>query len=627
MAVTSGCASERRVALPMTAVVAAYPRTLRKSRTPDVKEPAGVLNSPARAVSARFDDMRDDPVPLELQDPYRVMLASKAEEVRNVIDQAEWEARSGGWVAGFVTYEAAPGFDDALKVSKSRPGLPLVWFAAFRRAVPKPLGQRHGDCLVSLRPEVSEPEYGCQVAKIHQLITAGETYQTNYTLRLRGRVEGDPGSLYADLSNAQRGGYHALLSTGDHTVVSASPELFFRWDGHRIETRPMKGTIARGRWEREDRRRRERLASSTKDQAENVMIVDLVRNDLGRLARFGTVEVERLFDIERFETVWQMTSTVLAETRTDVRLVDVFAAMFPCGSVTGAPKARTMEIIASLETSPRGVYCGAIGLLAPPGSGRPRAEFSVAIRTLVIDEGDRSAEYGVGGGVVHESSAADEYREAMVKARVLDTRREPVTLLETMRWEPGSGVWLLERHLDRLRSSARYFGVPVPEEEIERLLEGVGGGRPLRVRLLVPQTGHPAVELFPLPVGSPVVGLAVDTQPVDRMDVLRYHKTTRRRAYQEAAARHPAADDVVLVNDLGEVVETTTANLAVRIADEWLTPPVEAGCLPGTYRAELIDLGVLRERRVAVADLIETEEIAVINSVRGWRPAKLLDGG
>ena len=591
---------------------------------PTVKDPAVVRNSPDSAVSARFDDMRDDPVPLELQDPYRVLAASKPEDVRSVIEEAESEARSGGWVAGFVAYEAAPAFDDALKVRKARPGLPLVWFAAFRRAVARPLGEGGAYCRVPLRPEVSELEYRRQVAKIHQLITAGETYQTNYTLRLRGPVEGDPGSLYADLSKAQRGGYHARLTTGNHTVVSASPELFFRWDGRRIETRPMKGTIARGRWEREDRHRREQLEASTKDRAENVMIVDLVRNDLGRVARFGSVEVERLFDIERFETVWQMTSTVLAETRPGMRLFDIFAATFPCGSVTGAPKARTMEIIASLETSPRGVYCGAIGLLAPPGSGKPRAEFSVAIRTLVIDEGDRSAEYGVGGGVVHESRAADEYREAMVKARVLNARREPVTLLETMRWEPGSGIWLLERHLDRLRSSARYLGVPVPEEEIGRLLGGLGGGRPLRVRLLVPETGPPSVESFPLAAGNPVVGLALDSEPVDRSDVLRYHKTTRRRVYQEAAARHPEADDVVLVNDLGEVVETTIANLAVRIGDEWLTPPVDAGCLPGTFREELIDSGVLRERRLAVADLVQTDEIAVMNSVRGWRSAKLL---
>ncbi len=577
--------------------------------------------------AARFDDRRGGSAPLELLDPYRVLAAGRTEQVAGVIREAEAEALSGGWVAGFVAYEAAPAFDDALAVRTPRPGLPLAWFAAFRSAVSSPIRQGGGYRTAPWRPEISEERYRADITDIQGLIEAGDTYQANYTLRLRGKVKGDLRSVYADLVEAQRGGHNAFLSSEDHTVVSASPELFFRWDGRRIESRPMKGTMARGRWEQEDRRRRERLLSSGKDRAENVMIVDLLRNDLGRAARFGTVQVERLFEIERFETVWQMTSTVAAETRPGVELFDIFAAMFPCGSVTGAPKSRTMEILRSLESSPRGVYCGTIGLLAPPGSGRPRAEFSVAIRTLVVDERDGSAEYGVGGGVVHESTAAEEYAEAMVKARVLHRRRTPVTLLETMRWDPREGFWLLDRHLSRLRSSARYLGMAVPEAEIQVLLEGVGGERPLRVRLLVPEEGPPALEAAPLAAGPVVVGLAVDTRPVDRSDFLRYHKTTRRDGYEAAAARHPAADDVVLVNDRGEAVETTIANLAVRIGAEWLTPPLDAGCLPGVYREELIDRGVLVERPVPVTDLSEADEIAVINSVRGWRSGKLLPGG
>ena len=591
-----------------------------------MKSPSTAEAMLSGTVMARFDDLRNQHVPLQLRDPYRVLVAGRNEEVRGVVEQAEVESRAGNWVAGFVAYEAAPAFDDALVVRDRPPKLPLAWFAAFDSAVAEPAAREGGYRMAPWRPEISADDYEANVSAIQELITVGDTYQANYTLRLRGRVEGDLESVYADLLQAQRGGYHALLRTGRHTVVSASPELFFRWDGRRLESRPMKGTMPRGRWEQEDRRLRERLLASGKDRAENVMIVDLLRNDLGRVARFGTVQVERLFEIERFETVWQMTSTVAADTRPGIGLFDIFAAMFPCGSVTGAPKARTMEIVRSLETSPRGVYCGAIGLLAPPGSGRPRAEFSVAIRTLVVDERDRSAEYGVGGGVVHESTAADEYREAMVKARVLELRRSPVTLLETMRWDPAEGIWLFERHLDRLRSSARYFGIALPEAEIGKLLEAAAGEDPLRVRLLVPERGRPSVEMTPLIPRSPIVGLAIDTHQVDRSDNLRYHKTTWRTPYEEAAGRHPAADDVVLVNELGEVVETTIANLAVRIGDEWLTPPLEAGCLPGTYRQELVDLGVLHERRVPVGDLIKAEEIAVINSVQGWRPAKLLGG-
>ena len=355
------------------------------------------------------------------------------------------------------------------------------------------------------------------------------------------------------------------------------------------------------------------------------MIVDLVRNDLGRLARFGTVKVKRLFDIERFETVWQMTSTVLAETRPGVRLFDIFAAMFPCGSVTGAPKARTMEIVASLETSPRGIYCGAIGLLAPPGVGkapRPvlgghpdsrdrrrrwfgrvrggRGSGPRVGRRRRVPGGD-----GQGAGVEHPEGAGDPARDDALGAGN-GSLAAPA---------PSGQAPVVGTVLRCSRTGGR-----------DREPSGWIGAASTRCGCvsLVPEAGRPSLEVFPLAAGSPVVGLAVDTEPVDRSGVFRYHKTTRRRAYQEAAARHPGADDVVLVNDLGEVVETTIANLAVRIGGEWLTPPIEAGCLPGTYREELVDLGVLRECRVAVADLIETDELAVINSVRGWRPAKLL---
>ena len=591
------------------------------------KAPGPMLDPASAGVSARFDDFRGRLVPLRLVDPYGVWVAHHLEDVPDVIHRAESEAGAGDWVAGFVSYEAAPAFDGRLAVLPSSPGLPLAWFAGFRGAVSEPAGSGGEYRVGPWRPEVSDARYGRHVDTIRELIRVGDTYQTNYTFRLRAPVSGDLRSLYTDLLGAQGGGYHAFLETGRHTVVSASPELFFRWDGRRIESRPMKGTMARGRWEQEDSRFRERLLASGKDRAENVMIVDLLRNDLGRVARFGSVQVERLFEVERFETVWQMTSTVAAETRPGVGLLDIFAAMFPCGSVTGAPKVRTMEIIESLEASPRGVYCGAIGLLAPPGSGRARAEFSVAIRTLVADMRDGEAEYGVGGGVVYESTAAQEYDEAMVKARVLSRRRTPVTLLETMRWEPGRGIWLRDRHMNRLRSSARYLGMTLREVAIADLLEGLSGDEPLRVRLLVCGDGSVSIDTSPLAPGSLVVGLAIDDRPIDRTDYLRYHKTTRREAYEQATARHPAADDVVLVNERGEAVETTIANLVARMGDAWVTPPIESGCLPGTYREELIDRGTLSERPISVAELMAADEVAVVNSVRGWRTAKLVGIG
>lgn len=578
-------------------------------------------------VTARFDDLRNGGRGgLELLDPQQVLTASSLTEVRGAAAAAQAAAEAGRWAAGFVSYEAAPAFDAALPVRPPRPGLPLAWFAVFESARPAPLPPG-GPCRTpDWEPELDFPAYRARIEAIADRIAAGDTYQTNFTMRWRGRVEGDLRSFYRRLAAGQRGGYNALLTTGRWAVVSASPELFFRREGRRVVTRPMKGTIPRGRWEGEDRNHRERLLSSGKDRAENVMVVDLVRNDLGRAARFGTVAVEELFGIERLETVWQMTSTVAAETRPGTGLDDLLAAMFPCASVTGAPKRAAMELIRSLEVSPRGVYCGAVGLLPPPGSGWPAARFSVAIRTALVDLADRSAEYGAGGGIVHESTAAGEYAEALAKTRVLTARRPPVTLLETMRWDPGTGIWLGERHLNRMRSSARYFGFPLPEAEIAdrlRELDEAGSAVPLRVRLLAAEDGRTSLEWSPIVPGPAVVGLAVDDRPIDRADRLRYHKTSRRRAYQEAAARHPAADDVILVNERREAVETTVANLAARVEDEWLTPPLDAGCLPGTYREELIDGGALREHPLFVADLADADELAVLNSVRGWRPAKL----
>lgn len=580
-----------------------------------------------KGVSARFDDLREGGRGgWELRDPQQAWGAWELAEVPQAIARAQSAAAAGRWVAGFISYEAAPAFDAALPVRDPVPGLPLTWWAAFRSARPAPLPEGGPYRMSDWEPELDFAAYRSRIEAILERILAGDTYQTNFTMRLRGRVEGDLRSFYRHLAEGQRGGHNALLFTGRWAVVSASPEMFFRWDGRRVETRPMKGTMPRGRWEGEDRHRRERLLASGKDRAENVMVVDLVRNDLGRAARFGTVAVEELFGVQRLETVWQMTSTVAAETRPCTELGELLAAMFPCGSVTGAPKPATMDLIRSLETSPRGVYCGAVGLLAPPDAGRPRAEFSVAIRTAVVDLADRSAEYGAGGGIVHESTAAGEYAEALAKARVLTVRRPPVTLLETMRWDPGGGIWLRERHLNRMRSSARYFGFQLPEAEVAarlREVEEAGSEVPLRVRLLAAEGGGTSLEWSPVAAVPAVAGLAVDDRPVDRSDRFRYHKTTQRDGYEEAAHRHPRADDVILINERREAVETATANLAVRLDDEWLTPPLDAGCLPGTYREELIDQGALREHPLLADDLADADELAVINSLHGWRPAKL----
>ena len=332
-------------------------------------------------IEARFDDLTGSSESFRLVGPVGVLEATRTDEVAGVIDAAEGAARRGLWVAGCLSYEAAPGLDDALRVRR-RPDddpfarFPLVWFAMFERrertTLPEPQEDPPGGPGASWIPSVDRASYDAAIARIREHIAAGDTYQVNHTLRLRSRVEGDERGLYRDLCYAQRGAYAGYLNTGRYRVLSASPELFFRIDDGHIVTKPMKGTAPRGRWTAEDEAIAARLRGSVKDSAENAMIVDLLRNDMGRIARAGSVTWSDVFDLERYETVWQLTSTVSAELAPGVSLLDAFRALFPSGSVTGTPKVRTMEIIAELEDSPRGVYCGAVGFLGPVGSGRRR---------------------------------------------------------------------------------------------------------------------------------------------------------------------------------------------------------------------------------------------------------------
>ena len=330
--------------------------------------------------------------------------------------------------------------------------------------------------------------------------------------------------------------------------------------------------------------------------------------------------------IERYDTVWQMTTTVVGDVAPEKPLADVLSGLFPCGSITGAPKVRSMEIIHDLESAPRGVYTGAIGYVAPRGASGPRTSFSVGIRTVVIDQETGQAEYGVGGGITFDSDPRDEYEEAVVKARILDYGQSDFDLLETLRWSPGTGWYWLDLHLDRLEAAADYFGVPVEREAVQVQLEGaVAGQNESRVRLTVSRRS--AIEIVLQPYVEPSSGpaiIAVDLEPVNTASPFLYHKTTRRDSYNDRLARHPDADDVLLVNERGEITESTVANVAVKLDGEWVTPPIEAGCLPGIYRRVLLDDGRLVERSVPINDLERCDGIALLNSVRLWREAKVI---
>ena len=554
------------------------------------------------------------------------IVARRPQEVQSALAAVEEAVEGGLHAAGFLAYEAASGLDAALETRESGT-LPLVWFGLFAAREKVACGglQSRGTYSNSAwEPSISRGAYAGALAAIREYIEAGDTYQVNFTFRLRAAFSGDERAFYRDLCRSQQASYCAYLDLGRHQVLSASPELFFALRNGVLTARPMKGTRRRGRWAGEDEQMARALRAAPKERAENVMIVDLLRNDLGRVSEAGSVEVLRLWEVERYETVLQLTSTLRSRLRPEVGLVQLFAALFPCGSVTGAPKVRTAQIIAALEDSARGVYTGCIGFVSPG----PEARFNVAIRTVWIDRRSGRAEFGVGGGITHDSSPQGEYAECLVKARVLKTPRPQFALLETLLFEAGKGYYLLDRHLQRLRSSARYFDFSCDTGAVVRALERESAGfgpRAYRVRLTLGRGGEMEVRSAPLEPPPNRARVAISTAAVDSRDPMLYHKTTQRRLYERRRRRHPDCDDVILQNERGEATECCIGNLVAVIAGEKRTPPVSSGLLAGTFRAELLACGKLRECVVTVDEVRRAEALYLINSLRRWIRLELLD--
>ena len=562
------------------------------------------------------------PHPLRFADPLRVIAAHDPEHVRAAFREAEEARRAGCWVAGYVAYEAATGMDPALQTRESM-GMPLVWLGVFAAPSSAPVPEGATFRVGEWQPSIRSGAWARSVAVVREAIARGETYQANLSLRFRAAFSGNPLAFYRRLRRAQRSAYCAYMDLGRYKIVSASPELFFRTDGGRITARPMKGTAPRGRWEEEDAMRAEQLLASSKERAENLMIVDLLRSDLGRVARVGSVRVPELFTLERYPTVLQMTSTITADLDPRVTLEDLFGALFPCGSVTGAPKSSTMRLIAALEDSPRGVYCGAVGYAGPAGE----AVFSVPIRTAVVDTDEGVAEYGAGAGVTWDSEADAEYAEVRAKAAVLAEEWPSFSLLETLKLERGKYV-LLERHLDRLFSSARHLDVPVDEHDARLALECCAREHSRgawRVRVLVAEDAAVRVEaepMQPLPEGALPIVLAAE--PVCRQDRFLYHKTTHRSMYERRRARRSDVYDVLLYNEEGELTEFTTGNLVAEIGGVLLTPPRGCGLLAGTLRSELLESGRISEGILHRNDLDRAARLWLINGVRGWVPVRVV---
>lgn len=577
--------------------------------------------------------------------PERVLEARSGEEMAEVFAQVERSRAEGLHLAGYFAYESGAYFEPGVGALPQQPdgALPLVWLGCYAEPTIFDHGTgrftsgdpgwtaaetdeagceaEDGSAMAAPRMAIDRQEYERAIAAILERIRAGETYQANFTSSVSFAVEdGAALRLYRRLMDAQPVAYGAYLNlgrdAGEHRVLSLSPELFFRWQGERLVTRPMKGTMARGLDGAEDEAQARRLRADAKNRAEHVMIVDLLRNDLGRIAQAGSVRVEDLFTVERYATLLQMTSTIAARIGPTVGVEAIFRALFPSGSITGAPKVQTMRILAGLERRPRGVYCGAIGYLAP----RREAVFSVAIRTLELERG--VARMGVGGGIVADSQADEEWRECLLKAGFLRESAREFALIETLLWRDG--IALLERHMKRLEDSARYFDFAFDAEAvgdaIQAATRGCETGQRYRLRLLLDGDGRCGVEAHPAAAVPRNGRVAMAGERVCSTDRFLRHKTTHRAVYDRwrAQAVQAGVEDFLFENERGELTEGTISNVFVEREGWLLTPPLSAGVLPGVFRAQVLETHPrARERTLTVADLERADAIHLCNAVRG----------
>jgi para-aminobenzoate synthetase / 4-amino-4-deoxychorismate lyase len=478
---------------------------------------------------------------------------------------------------------------------------------------------------------LDKAEYSANIERIKEYIRAGDVYQINFTGHYSFSFSGSPLSLYRTLKRAQPVSYSAYIRAAGQDILCFSPELFFRVQGEHIIARPMKGTAPRGRTNQEDQQIATWLASDLKNRAENVMIVDLLRNDLGQLCQTGSVTVPRLFTIEKYATLFQMTSTVEGKLKTDVDYAQLFQSLFPCGSITGAPKIRAMEIIKELEHSPRGIYTGSIGYFAPALDQKVQiasALFNVAIRTIVLENG--RGEMGVGSGITYDSFASDEYDECVIKAHFLTSSEVEFDILEAILW---NGCYQrLEKHLQRMADSAAYFGYPYDPASIRHLLAQLSTtfvpGQQYKVRLSLKRTGHCTGEALQIHQPEPTTKLYIVLSPerTNSYNRMYYHKTTDRALYNQAScfAQGHGYADVIFLNEKGEVTEGATNNLFIERAGILLTPPLHCGLLNGIHRQSLLENNPrAREETLFLDDLLKAEKIYLCNAIRGLRLVKL----
>ena len=553
--------------------------------------------------------------------PIKELKTRNLAQVKDLLAQVEDYQQQGYYVVGYVSYEAAPAFEEKLAVHPAPlMGEYLLYFTV-HDSVEKsiiPLTYDEIDMPSNWKEETSKEEYEKAIAQIHHHLRQGDTYQVNYTVQLKQAVTANPFAIYNRMVVEQEAGYNAYVEHDEMAVISMSPELFFEQKGCDLTTRPMKGTTKRGLTNQEDLDQAAWLEQDPKNRSENMMIVDLLRNDMNRLSEVGSEHVERLCQVEQYSTVWQMTSTIKSQVRPDVDLVEIFHSLFPCGSITGAPKIATMEIIKNLEPQARGVYCGTIGILLPNG----RRIFNVAIRTIQLHKGQ--AIYGVGGGITWDSTWESEYNEVHQKAAVLYRKQVPFQLITTGKISQKH-LLFKEEHIDRLRNAGRYFAYPFnPENLLQRIdaeCQACHVEKDYRLRISISKYGDIDLccqELTPLSPAFCQAQLCLQERSLQTP--FTYFKTTYRPHLTVAK------QEKIYHNENGELLETSIGNLILQIAGKLYTPPVNLGILPGIYRQHLLETGQVEERVLTLKELAQAEAIYGCNAVRGLYKLSLIKG-
>lgn len=578
------------------------------------------------------------------EEPVEILRCDAPEDAPATLDAVAQAGQRGLHAAGFLAYELGyllePRLAGSIPPTRSQP---LIWMGLFERrqtldaiAARRLIEERSSGAyrLENLRHSMARDDYLAKLARVKDYITAGDVYQINLTFKLLFDFTGDPLSLYGELRRKQRVAHGAFIHGPDFDLLSLSPELFLSVANGEALAKPMKGTAARGRTPAEDEAARLNLRGDAKQRAENLMIVDLLRNDLGRVAQIGTVAAPELFTVETYPTVHQMTSSVTARLRPGVGTLELIHSLFPCGSITGAPKVRAMEIIRELEPAPRGVYTGAIGMIAPDGA----FNFNVAIRTLMLDRrgpGEMGpGEMGVGSGIVYDSVPAAEFEECLLKAQFLTAPSPPFQLIETMRWTRGEGIYLLEAHMARLAASAGYFGfrLDLPALRAQLDAEAENFQEPVqRLRLLLDEEGNTSLTAtaITLPAPGALLRYVIAEPRIGQDDPFFYHKTTRREIFDGEFTRLRAAtgcDEVLFLNERGELTEGSRSNLFIQRDGKLLTPPISCGLLNGTLRQMLLDDPAtdITESVLRPDDLATAEAVFLGNSVRGLQRAEPL---